>query len=86
MLGFFGAGASVPVAGMPKPDLLPFEDPGATNVLSHLLGFLCGVVFGALGASTRGGRLLQALPAGVAVFLALGIPAAAWGIALIASG
>jgi membrane associated rhomboid family serine protease len=85
MLGFFGAGASVPVAGLPQPDLLPFEDPGSTNVLSHLLGFLCGVVFGALGASTRGARLLQALPAWVAVILTLGITVAAWGIALTAS-
>src|SRR5690606_39813898 len=42
MLGFFGAGSNVPVAGMPAPDLMPFDDGGSTNVLAHLLGFVCG--------------------------------------------
>ena len=67
MLGFFGAGSSVPVAGMPLPQPLPFEEPESTNVLSHLLGFICGVGVGAMAAGVRGGRLLASLPAWVAV-------------------
>jgi rhomboid protease GluP len=78
MLGFFGAGSSVPVAGMPQPQLLPFEEPGSTNVLSHLLGFVCGVAMGALSASARGGRVLVAVPGWLAVSGTLGSLALAW--------
>jgi rhomboid protease GluP len=67
MLGFFGAGSSVPVAGMPLPQPLPFEEPVSTNVLSHLLGFICGVVVGAITSGVRGSRMLGALPAWAAV-------------------
>jgi membrane associated rhomboid family serine protease len=81
MLGFFGAGASVPVAGMPLPEALPFEDNSSTNVLAHLLGFLCGVLAGALAASARGKRLLTALPGRLAIALSLGSILLAWVLA-----
>jgi hypothetical protein len=78
LLGLFGAGSSVPVAGMPQPDLLPFETPDSTNVLSHVLGFLCGVLAGVVAASALGARVLKALPAWLAGSLAIGSIALAW--------
>lgn len=78
LLGFFGAGSSVPVAGMPRPEALPFEDSGVTNVLSHLLGFCCGVLMGALAASTRGARIVAALPRWAAVLLTVVPLSLAW--------
>jgi len=78
MLGFFGAGSSVPVAGLPQPQLLPFEEPVSTNVLSHLLGFLCGVGLGAVAAGVRGSRMLAALPTWVAVMLTVAPLLLAW--------
>jgi rhomboid protease GluP len=82
MLGFFGAGSSVPVAGMPQPLGLPFEDQGVTNVLSHLLGFLCGVLVGALAATGRGARIVAAMPALAAILLTLMPLALAWAMML----
>lgn len=81
MLGFFGAGASVPVAGMPMPESLPFANDSSTNVLSHLLGFLCGVLAGAVATSGRGKRLLAALPHRLAIALSLGPILLAWVLA-----
>lgn len=81
MLGFFGAGSSVPVAGMPQPQLLPFEEPVSTNVLSHLLGFLCGVGAGAIAAGVRGARMLAALPGWVVVTATVVPLLLAWSLA-----
>jgi hypothetical protein len=72
MLGFFGAGAADPAA----------QDADPTNVLSHALGFLCGVAWGVLVATRRGARALEAIPAWLA---GIAVPAAvafAWGLAL----
>jgi rhomboid protease GluP len=82
LLGMFGAGSSVPVAGLPQPQLLPFDDGGTTNVLSHLLGFLCGVVAGAMGASARGKHLLERTPAWLVVGSSLGSLMLAWVLAM----
>jgi hypothetical protein len=66
---------------MPQPQLLPFADEGSTNVLSHLLGFACGTIAGALVTTQRGARVLRATPAWTAVGIAL-LPLAAWVVAL----
>lgn len=81
MLGFFGAGSNVPVAGLPAPDPLGFDDGGSTNVLAHLLGFGSGVVAGALAASPRGARLIATLPAWLAAVIPPVALTLAWGIA-----
>jgi membrane associated rhomboid family serine protease len=77
MLGFFGTGSSVPVAGMPAPDPFAVQEEGATNVLAHLLGFACGVVVGAVVASARGAQRIATVP----VWLAAAIPPAALAVA-----
>lgn len=79
VLGFFGAGSNVPVAGMPAPDLLAFEDSGSTNVLAHLLGFGCGVLAGAIAAASRGARFIDAVP----TWLAGSIPPVALAVAWV---
>jgi membrane associated rhomboid family serine protease len=81
LLGFFGGGASVPVAGMPLPESLPFGNDSSTNVLSHLLGFVGGVLAGAVAASERGKRLLAALPDRLVIALSLGPILLAWVLA-----
>jgi rhomboid protease GluP len=81
MLGFFGAGSNVPVAGMPAPDPFLLEDAGSTNVLSHLLGFGCGVVAGAVAASARGARAIRSLPTWLAAAIPPVVLAIAWGLA-----
>lgn len=85
LLGLFGAGSSVPVAGMPQPDPWPFEDQASTNVLSHLLGFACGALVGALAAVRRGRRLVEAVPGWLAVSLSTGPLALAWSLAINAA-
>lgn len=82
LLGLFGAGSAVPVAGMPMPEALPFADEGSTNVLAHLLGFVCGAITGGWAASSRGRQLLDALPAALAVALTLVPVLLAWMLAL----
>lgn len=77
MLGFFGAGSNVPVAGLPV-DPFGFDEGGSTNVLAHLLGFGCGVVAGALAASARGARLVASIPAGVAAAIPPVVLTLAW--------
>jgi membrane associated rhomboid family serine protease len=81
LLGFFGAGSSVPVAGLPQPEVLPFADEGSTNVLSHLLGFACGAIAGILVTTQRGVRVLRATPVWIAVSIGL-LPLVAWALAL----
>src|SRR5690606_2600554 len=66
MLGFFGAGSNVPVAGMPLTDVMAMQDGGSTNVLAHLLGCACGVATGAWAASARGARIIDLVPAWLA--------------------
>ena len=78
MLGFFGAGSNVPVAGLPAPDLLPFEESGSTNVLAHLLGFACGVAMGALAASARGKQWVHAVPHWLAACVPLAVVLLSW--------
>lgn len=85
MLGFFGGGSSVPVAGMPLPEMLPFEQEGVTNVLSHLLGFIGGVLVAVAAVSGRGARLLAAIPQWLAVACALALLAVAWTMAMVAT-
>lgn len=81
MLGFFGAGSNVPVAGMPAPDLLAFEDSGSTNVLAHLLGFACGVLAGVIAAAPRGMLFIAFIPARLAATLIPAALALAWVLA-----
>lgn len=81
MLGFFGAGSNVPVAGMPAPDPFALENEGSTNVLAHLLGFGCGVIAGAVAASTRGARVIAAMPTWLAAAIPPALLAIAWGLA-----
>ncbi len=81
MLGFFGAGSNVPVAGLPAPDLLPFDDGGSTNVLAHLLGFVCGALTGAMAAAPRGALLIERIPAWIAAAVPPAALLVAWGIA-----
>ncbi len=81
MLGFFGAGSNVPVAGMPAPDLLAFEPRGSTNVLAHLLGFACGAVTGVVAASERGRRLIGQVPVWLAASTPLVLLLTAWVLA-----
>lgn len=81
MLGFFGAGSSVPVAGMPITDVLAMQEPGSTNVLSHLLGFICGAAAGALAAAPRGAQLLARVPGWAAAGLSFVAIALSWTLA-----
>lgn len=81
MLGFFGAGSSVPVAGMPLQEYPGFADPTSTNVLSHLLGFLCGIVAGALATAPRGMRMLQSMPTWLAAAISPVVLLLAWTLA-----
>ena len=53
-----------------------------TNVLSHALGFMFGVLAGVAVATNRGSRLLAALPNWLAAALAVGPVVAAWALAL----
>lgn len=78
MLGFFGAGSNVPVAGMPAPDLLAFQDNSSTNVLAHLLGFACGVLAGVVAAAPRGMLLIAAIPGWLAAVFTPAALALAW--------
>jgi rhomboid protease GluP len=74
LLGMFGAGAQDPQSA----------SSNSTNVLSHALGFLVGVLLGLAVATRRGGRWLDAIPSWLA---AAAVPAAllvAWYAALVA--
>lgn len=82
LLGFFGAGSSVQVAGMPQREVFPLEDDGITNVVSHLLGFVFGVLAGALVTTQPGARLLRAIPAWGATAATLFPLLLAWALAL----
>jgi membrane associated rhomboid family serine protease len=82
LLGFFGAGSSVPVAGLPQRELFPLADDGTTNVVSHLLGFVFGVLAGAVVTTQPGARLLQAIPAWGAIAASVLPLVLAWGLAL----
>jgi membrane associated rhomboid family serine protease len=82
LLGFFGAGSGVQVAGLPHREVLPFADEGSTNVVSHLLGFACGVLAGVLVTTQPGERLLRMLPAWSAVVLTVVPLVLAWVLAL----
>jgi len=81
MLGFFGAGSNVPVAGLPAPDLMPFDDGGSTNVLAHLLGFVCGAVTGVMAAAPRGAQTIERVPAWLAASIPPVVLAVAWMLA-----
>lgn len=81
MLGFFGAGSNVPVAGMPLTDVMAMHDGGSTNVLAHLLGFTCGVATGVIAATARGARFIESIPAGIAAAASLTALSVAWMLA-----
>jgi membrane associated rhomboid family serine protease len=76
MLGFFGSGAG---SGTGSPGLLAEAD--TTNVLSHALGFVAGVLCGVLAASHRGAAWLMRVPAWLAGIAVPVLVLGAWTLA-----
>jgi len=60
---------------------MAMHDGGSTNVLAHLLGFICGVATGAIAASARGARFIESIPAGLAAAVSLTALSVAWMLA-----
>jgi membrane associated rhomboid family serine protease len=72
-------------AGDSGADEFLMKSDNHTNVLSHGLGFIAGALAGIAVATTRGDRLLRAVPTWIAIVMAAAPLAAAWIMALMLS-